>query len=136
MTTTTATDSPRSIPLRAILLFDAATCLAMGTGLVAASVPIAVSLGLPPELLFWAGVALFPCAALMLLAARARPSSPLLWLVINGNVAWAAASVLVATVLFDPTPLGQAIVIAQALAVLVLAWLEFNGWRRAVDRDL
>jgi hypothetical protein len=113
--------------LRRTLAVDAATCVAMGALLVAFQAPLAGLLGLPAALLFYAGLALFPCAALMLAAHRSRA---LAWLVVAGNAAWVAASVAVLLVA-SPTALGYAFVIAQALAVAVLAWLESLGIRTA-----
>jgi hypothetical protein len=113
--------------LRRTLALDAATCVAMGALLVAFQAPLAGLLGLPAGLLFYAGLALFPCAALMLAAHRSRA---LAWLVVAGNAAWVAASVAVLLVA-SPTALGYAFVIAQALAVAVLAWLEALGIRTA-----
>ncbi len=113
--------------LRRTLAVDAATCAAMGGLLVFASAPLAGLLGLPAALLFYAGVALFPCAVLMLLAMGSRP---LARLVVAGNAAWILGSVAV-LLLTSPTALGYAFVIAQALAVAALAELEYLGLSRA-----
>jgi hypothetical protein len=51
------------------------------------------------------------------------------WLAILGNAGWVAGSVLV-LVLFSPTALGYAFVIAQAVVVAFLAELEYYGLRR------
>ena len=113
--------------LRRTLALDAATCVAMGALLVALQAPLAGLLGLPAALLFYAGLALFPCAALMLVAHRSRA---LAWLVVAGNAAWIAGSVFV-LLLASPTAPGYAFVIAQALAVAVLAAFEYIGIRTA-----
>ncbi len=113
--------------LRRTLAVDAATCAAMGVLLIGFQAPLAALLGLPDALLFYAGVALLPCAALMLAAHRSRA---LAWLVVAGNAAWIAGSVAV-LLAASPTALGYAFVIAQALAVAVLAELEFIGIRTA-----
>jgi hypothetical protein len=110
---------------RLALAIDAATCAAMGALLAFFSAPLAGLLGLPAALLFYAGVALFPCAALMLMARRSRA---LAWLVVAGNAAWIAGSVVVLLVT-SPTALGYAFVIAQAAAVAVLAELEYMAIR-------
>lgn len=115
-----------------VLQFDALTCLAMGLPLVLAKAALAPLLGLPPTLLLVAGLLLFPCAALMWLTGRsARPAIPLVWVIVLGNVAWVLASLLVAFAWLTPTALGQIFLVAQALAVLGLAALEYVGLRRA-----
>ena len=113
--------------LRAVLAFDAFTCLAMGTVLLTAASPLGTLLGLPTELLFWAGAVLVPCAALMAAAAAMRQPAP--WLVatiVAGNAVWVAASIAVLFV-FAPNGLGVAFVLAQAAAVVVLLVLERRG---------
>lgn len=120
--------SPSLLPwtLRA----DAASGIAMGMPLVAFAEPLAALLGLPAQLLLACGLALFPFAGLMLLAARnARPPAALVWLVIAGNGAWVLGSAWLCYAL-PLTALGQVFVIGQALAVLLLAELEYTGWRR------
>jgi hypothetical protein len=115
------------VSLRTVLTVDALTCVALGALLGTLSAELSAWLGLPAALLYWAGVALFPCAALMLAAARSRRSA-LVRLVVLGNAAWVAASVLVIAML-DPTALGAAFVGVQALVVAGLAWLEAQGGR-------
>ncbi len=117
--------APARFNLKQLLVVDALTCLVTGLLLVAASAPLAGLLGLPQNLLFYAGVVLFPCAGLMVMAAR-KLSTPLVWLVIAGNVAWAAASVVVAFA-FEPTALGLAFVLAQAAVVAALGILEWRA---------
>ena len=108
--------------LRRLLAVDAATGLAMGVLLVAASAPLATLLGLPATLLFGAGVVLFPSAALMALAARSlRPL--LVSVVVVGNAAWVLASLGV-LVLLAPNALGIAFVLMQAAVVTGLTLLE------------
>jgi hypothetical protein len=116
---------PASAPrLRRVLAFDAATCLLMGMVLLSAAAPLSALLGLPESLVFWAGAALLPCAGLMAVAAALRPPPPLLvWVVILGNAAWIAASVVV-TLVFEPTWIGVMFVVGQAAAVLLLLVLE------------
>ena len=112
------------LPLRSILAFDAVTCIIMGLLLSMWPVPLSALLGLPAAFLLGAGLLLFPCAALMLLAS-ARPHPLLVGLVVLGNVAWAAASVLV-VVLMGPAALGTVFVLGQAVAVAVMAWAEWS----------
>ena len=113
-------------------MVDAATCLLMGVLLVFAAQPLAALLALPSSLLFYAGILLFPCAALMVFAGRkTSPNSILVWLVIVGNVAWVAASIFVITAWFSPSSLGLAFVLAQAAAVAILALLEYRGLKNS-----
>src|SRR5262245_50005052 len=106
METTFAHATGPRFTLGQILNVDAATCVAFGLLLVFAATPLATPLGLPQALLFWAGVVLFPSAALMLLAAR-KPSATLVRMVMLGNVAWVLASVMFVFAL-EPTALGVA----------------------------
>ena len=129
MTAIAATFDPSRF-LRRVLLVDAAICIATGALLTLDSAPLSRLLGLPELLLLYAGASLFPCAALMLwVALRERLSPAGAWIVVAGNAAWVAGSValLVATA---PTALGYAFVIAQALAVALLAELEFVGLKK------
>jgi hypothetical protein len=112
------------------LLADAASGIAMGLPLVAFAEPLAALLGLPAQLLLACGLALFPFAALMLLAARSeRPPAALVWLVILGNVAWVLGSIWLWFAM-PLTGLGHVFLVGQALAVVLLTELEFTGWRR------
>lgn len=112
------------LPLRAVLAFDASIGIIMGLLLSLMPVPLSAWLGLPAALLVGAGLLLFPSAALMLLAS-ARPYIVLVGLVVFGNVAWVAASVLV-LVLMGPTVLGAVFVAGQAVVVAMLAWVEWQ----------
>src|SRR5688572_29267648 len=105
--------SPRGFTLKQLLVVDALTCLVTGIAFVAAAAPLAKLLGLPSALVFYAGVLLFPCAALMACAAR-NPAKPLVWAVILGNFAWAVASAVVAFE-FDTTAFGVVFIFAQAV---------------------
>ena len=113
--------------LRKVLAFDAASCLAMGLAMCLASEALGRLFALPQPLVWWAGAVLFPCAALMLLAAwpRATPAA-LAWLVVGGNAVWVVASVLVAAV-FAPSAIGTLFVLGQAAAVAALAFLEYRS---------
>lgn len=113
------------LPLRPVILFDAATCLAMGALLVAAAEPIAGLTDLPVALLFEAGFVLFPFALLVLWAAR-QGGSWRVQLVAALNLAWVAAS-FAAIAWVQPNILGVAFVTAQALAVAAIAGLQFHA---------
>jgi hypothetical protein len=88
---------------------------------------------LPAPLLRFAGWSLVPyAAALVFVAGRATPSRGAVVAVIALNAAWVAASLLVlAAGALRPGPLGYAFVIAQAVAVALLAEMETVGLRRA-----
>jgi hypothetical protein len=113
--------------LKQLLNFDALTCLLMGVALALGAGPLASLLGLPQTLLFYAGLALFPCAALMAITAK-NQNRALVWMVILGNVAWVIGSVFVAFT-FEVTTLGMTFVLVQALAVDILVLLEWRARR-------
>ena len=127
---TTSTD--RSAFLRRVLVVDAATCVAMGLLLSLGSDLLSPLLGLPRLLLQYSGLSLFPIAAFM---AWVATQANLLgaWIVIAGNALWVVGSVilLIGDWVF-PTLLGHAFVIAQAIAVVLLAVLEYTGLRRSL----
>lgn len=113
------------LPLRTILLFDAAACVGMGALLVALAGPLAALMALPAPLLFWAGMILFPVAGFMAVVARWLPGNqPAVMLVILGNVLWVAASVALLAGLVAPNALGVVFVLGQAAFVAVMARLE------------
>jgi hypothetical protein len=109
-----------------IVLFDAATCAAMGIALVLGAAPLASWTLIPEALLFYAGLALLPIAAFM--AAVARGAIPRAFgaaVVIGGNVLWVVGSVaLMVGGWIAPNALGLAFIGVQAAAVAVLAALE------------
>lgn len=113
-----------TIPLKPVLMLDAASCLGLGLLLSAFSGPIAGLTALPAPLLLWAGLLLLPVAALIGWAAtRPVPPAPLLALIVAGNAGWIAASLLVLA-LVPANGLGVALVLGQALAVAVLTLAE------------
>ena len=115
-------------PLRRLLALDGITCLLMGLVLVLAANYLSQLLALPVSLLFYAGILLFPCAALILaIASRPWPPAALVWIVIAGNALWVIASLLVALVLFEPNLLGMSFVLLQTAVVVVLIVYEFRG---------
>jgi hypothetical protein len=118
--------------MRRILYFDAATCLAMGLALVLFAQPLAPLLGLPVLLLEIAGALLLPIGGFIAWVASAsgflRTGA---WLVIAGNAAWVLASFyLLLSGAVAPKPLGYAFVLVQALAVALIAALEYASVRR------
>jgi len=118
--------------LRRVLALDSASCAMIGLLLCLGAAPLARLFGLDETLLFGAGLILLPLAAFIAwLASRPAPPSPLVWLVVVGNVAWTAESfLLISTEAGRITALGTAFVAAQAVAVLGLALLEYVGLRR------
>lgn len=119
----TVTNSPF---LRATLLADAVMGLAAAAITIFGAKPLSVWLALPERLLFWAGIALLPIAALLLVMAF-RPEIPRSWLreIVFINAIWTIASfALLLLGLVQPNMLGAAFVIVQAVAVGAFAWLE------------
>lgn len=121
--------SQSNAPLKTILLLDAATCLLMGLLLATASGFVCSITALPQPLLFCAGLLLLPIGLFM--AATAiwwLGSAAAVWLIIVGNVGWVIASL---GLLMNVTAngLGVVFVLAQALVVAVLAWVEYRALR-------
>ena len=120
--------------LRRVLAFDAVSSGALGLGALLFAPTLAGLLGLPVDLLREAGIVLLPFAAFVgFLASRQEPSRIGVWIVIALNALWVIDSVLL---LFangvEPNALGYAFIIGQAIAVGVLAELQYVGLRRAV----
>ena len=123
------TDTTKTI--RTILGADALTCLAAGAVMSLGAGMLAGPTGLNASLLLVAGLSLFPVAAVLGWMARtALLNGPLVMLAVVGNIGWIAASIAVLLVT-EPTLFGTAFVLAQALAVMLLAWLEFTHRPRA-----
>ena len=118
--------------LRQALFVDAAVSGAAGVLMAAGAPFLSPLLGLPADLLFWSGLLLFPFVALLIAVARRGKASRLILIDIIGiNALWVAASFgLLLSGAAQPTMLGNAFVIAQALAVALLAGLQFIGLRR------
>lgn len=113
-----------SIAVQKVFGLDALTCLAAGALMSLAAGPIAGLTELPADLLRWAGIALFPVAALFATMSRMRVIPQLLlWLAVIGNAAWVAGSIAVLAV-FPANALGIAFVLAQAAVVAILTLLE------------
>ena len=112
--------------LRNVLLADAAMGAAAAALTIIGAGLLAPLLGLPEALLFWAGVALVPVAAFLLVMAR-RALVPRSWLreIVLVNWAWVAASLgILAFAPIAPNALGVAFILAQAAAVAGFAVLE------------
>ncbi len=117
--------------LRRVLLLDAAISGATGILMVAGADAFHALFGVPAPLVRYAGLVLLPFAAMVLYFARSESlSSGRVWTVILMNVAWVAASVLVlVSGWIDPTALGMAFVLLQALAVAALAEVQYTALR-------
>jgi len=118
--------------LRVVLLADAATCALSGTLSLTLAHTLSAPLGMSLDLLRAAGAVLLAVAAFILFAARNVPALRWpVWAVVIGNAAWVLESVLVALSGSEPlTAVGQAVVIGQAVAVAVIAELEYIGLRK------
>jgi hypothetical protein len=127
---------PVSTFLRRVLALDAVLSAVMGAVLALAVAPLSSLLGLPASLLTWAGLSLLPFAAFVgWLATRELPSRAGVWAVVVCNIVWTLASfALLASGRFEPTLLGKAFVVFQALVVALLAEMQFFGLRRASRR--
>lgn len=121
------TDARRG--LGRIILFDVASCAAMGLLLTLGAGTVARLTATPAMLLFQAGVYLLLVALYALLVALRGTGSPsLVWLLILGNIVWVLASFRLFAFV-SPIMFGAALILAQALVVALLAWLEHAAWR-------
>ncbi|WP_330114728.1 hypothetical protein SA496_26715 [Pseudomonas sp. JS3066] len=121
--------------LRRALQADALASGAMGLLLTLAAGPLEELLGLPRALLLGAGIGLLPFAlALGWLANRQTLRRGWIWAVLAINAVWVIDSLsFLALGWVEPTLLGKVFVIGQAVAVAVLAELEFFGLRRCQE---
>ena len=119
--------------LRTVLLVDAVTCVATGALMTVGAGFVSGLTQIPTGLLMSAGLSLFPIAAFIAFVATRRSLLRAgVWLVIIGNVGWVLGSVLLlVSGSITPNGTGYAFVIAQAVAVAILAELETFGLRRA-----
>jgi hypothetical protein len=118
--------------IRRALLADALLSGAAGVVMIVGGAALAPLLNLPAELLIGAGVFFLPWTLALLWIARADTLSRAgAQAVIALNVAWVLASIALLFVL-TPSPFGCAFVIAQAIAVGVLAELQYIGLKRAL----
>jgi hypothetical protein len=117
--------------LRAVLLVDAVVSAATGLLLALGGGLLEPWIGVPAMLTRGAGVSLLPFAALVAyVATRPTLSQPAVWAVIAYNALWTIDSfALLLSGWISPTTLGIAFVAAQALAVGVLAELQYVGLR-------
>lgn len=119
--------------LRNALLLDGLLSGVTGLLLVLAAGWLGAFLELPRLLLLVAGSALLPFAALLVwLSNRAEISRQAIWAVIAVNALWVIDSLLVLVIGWvSPNLFGYAFVIAQALAVALLAELQWFGLKHS-----
>ena len=125
--------------LRTMLQLDGVASGAMGVAFLAGSAfltggaALDEALGLPSTLLWVVGAFLVPyAAALFVLASRPEINRVAAWTIVVGNLVWTVDSVLLAVAgWYDVTLLGEVIVLAQAIAVLGFAGLQYLGLRRS-----
>jgi hypothetical protein len=119
--------------LRNALNADAAVSGAAALLMVVGAPFLSPWLGLPTLLIAGAGLVLVPFVGFLIWLARRNSAAKLaLADVVIINAAWVVASFgLLLSGWFQPTALGIAFVVAQALAVAVFAELQFIGLRRA-----
>lgn len=119
--------------LRNTLFADALVSGAAGILMMLGAPLLSPLLGLPGELLFWAGLVLVPFVAMLVVIARRATVSRLVMIdIIVINALWVIGSfALLFSGAVDPTVVGIAFVTAQAVTVAVFAELQFVGIRRA-----
>ena len=124
---------PLSLFLRRVLLFDAMTCLVTGTVMLIASGTVERLLAIPAPVSTVLGVVLIAFGtAVAWTGTRRDLIRPAVWAIVALNALWAVESVLVlAFGWLEPNATGSALIIAQAVAVAVIAELQFLGLRRA-----
>lgn len=129
MSLTAQLSSP--VTLRRVLAFDAVSGAGTGALHLLLAPVLSTWLGLPEALLQASGLSIFAFVALAgwLAWQASPPRGPLMALVLL-NVAWAVACLWLAWGgALDPTPLGLAYLLVQALVVAVLADLAWMGRR-------
>jgi hypothetical protein len=115
--------------LKNTLIIDAITCTGLFVFCVFATATVTTLLGLPSAVVTVAGWIGLPSALLMLFVAYQKaPSKGLANLIAVGNLGWVIASFAVLAMFAGQmTALGIAVVIAQAIGVLVFAIYEARG---------
>jgi hypothetical protein len=123
----------RSTFLRTVIALDAAACGVMGVAFAFDAGWLAAPLGLEPSLMQPVGLFLLPYAGLLAWLAT-RPALPRagVWALVGFNVLWAVESIaLLALGWAQPTTLGLAVVVGQAVAALIVADLQYLVLRKA-----
>jgi hypothetical protein len=122
-----------SLFLRLALSADAVVSGTTAVAIWALAEPLEAWLGVPATLLRYAGMSLLPFVAVVAyLATRESVTRAAIWAVIACNAMWAVDSiVLLFTAWVEPTLLGYAFVVGQALIVAGFAEMQFIGLRRS-----
>lgn len=124
--------NPLSPFLQRVLWLDAATCLVTGVVFLTASTTVEQLLAIPATLARVLGFVLLAFGAFVAwVGTRREMLRPAVLAIVAANALWAVESVL-ALVLgwLQPNALGDWFVIAQAVAVAVIAGLQIIGLRR------
>ena len=124
--------------LRRTLTIDAVVSAASALLLLFAGDELAQWLAIPEMLLRYAAILLVPFAIYVgTLARRETVTRSGVAAVIGMNIAWVVASVwLVLARSVRPSPVGYVFIVGQALAVALLAELQYMGLRRATPRSV
>lgn len=120
--------------LKATLLVDAAASGSLAVMQLGAADFLSRLLMLPRGLLVETGAFLVAYTLLLVVMSRsARIWAPLVMFVVIGNAAWAAGcAALLGSGVLQPSAMGIAFVVLQAVAVLLFAGAEYLGLRRSV----
>jgi hypothetical protein len=124
--------------LRLALIGDAIASGVTGLLLAGGAGLLTWPLGLPEQLMRYAGLFLLPYAAVVAyVGTRAMVSKPAVWAIIAANVIWVVKSfLLLASGWISPTGLGVLFVAAQALVVSAFVGAQFTGLRRTFATTL
>lgn len=119
--------------LKFALIADAIASAAMGLLLAGGAGLLSGFLGLPQDLLLYAGLFLIPYAlGVAWIGTRPQISRPLAWLVVALNALWVVDSFgVLMTAFVSPNVWGVAFVGVQGVAVAVLAIAQIAGLRQA-----
>lgn len=119
--------------LRFALRLDSVGSIAAGVLTIAFLQMLLTQLGAPQPWVLFVGVFMLAYGvAIGWLSARPRLPTALVWGVVIGNGLWAAGSVALAfSGLIEPTRLGIALIVGQAVAVAVFTELQYIGLRRS-----
>ena len=124
--------------LRRTLTIDAVVSAASALLLLFAANELARWLAVPETLLRYAGILLVPFAIYVgTLARREAVRRFAVGAVIGMNIAWVVASVcLVLGSAVRPNAAGYVLIVSQAVAVAMLAQLQYIGLQRAASRSV